>query len=130
MPTSTPAPSATPVPTGTPIPTPTQTHTPQPTATPTRTPATINSNIVEFAMLAHTVRVGDTIVWTNRGPNEFHTTTSGREGVVDNFGGAGWNSGVLDVGQSFSHTFTSVGTFPYTCLVHPFSMDSTITVNP
>ena len=74
-------------------------------------------------MQSITARVGDTINWTNRDP-VVHTTTSGQDGVFD---GTGWNSGLLNQGQSFSRTFTTAGTFSYTCVVHP-SMNGTITV--
>jgi plastocyanin len=89
----------------------------------------MNSNIRDFTLSAHTVRVGDTIVWTNSGA-EPHTSTSGVLGVFDSFGGGGWNSGLplLLTNDTYSHTFTSVGTFPYTCIVHPEDMNSTITV--
>jgi uncharacterized protein (TIGR03118 family) len=52
-----------------------------------------------------------------------HTATSGQPGVPDGV----FNSGSLSQGQTFSHTFTSAGSFPYFCSFHTF-MTGTITV--
>ena len=134
-PTNTPTATFTPVPTATftptptatftPTPLPTATPTPLPTATPTPLPTTISSDILNFNLQSLTVRLGDTITWTNRDPVQ-HTTTSGQNGVFD---GAGWNSLLLNDGQPFSYTLATAGTFPYTCRVH-FYMNGTITVTP
>jgi plastocyanin len=64
-----------------------------------------------------TVSVGDTVTWTNH-DGVAHTSTS-NTGV--------WNSGSLSNGQSFSFIFSTVGSFPYHCTIHP-SMTGTITV--
>lgn len=64
-----------------------------------------------------TVPVGTTVIWSNM-DGVTHTTTSD----------AGlWNSGSLNPGASFQHTFTSAGTFTYHCMIHP-SMHGTIVV--
>ncbi len=55
------------------------------------------------------VRVGDTVTWTNCGPMNQHTTTS-TAGL--------WDSGALSPGQSFSYRFTTAGTFTYRCTLH------------
>jgi quinohemoprotein ethanol dehydrogenase len=62
---------------------------------------------------------GTTITWTNNGPT-VHTTTSD-----NNL----WDSGDLDVGQSFSVTLTDPGVYWYFCRPHPF-MRGTITIDP
>jgi plastocyanin len=54
------------------------------------------------------VRVGDTVTWTNNDAVS-HTSTS-NTGV--------WSSPVLNHGQSYSFTFTSIGHFPYHCAIH------------
>ncbi len=59
-----------------------------------------------------TVNVGDTVTWTNNGV--FPHTTRSTTGV--------WDSGIatpLTAGQSFNHRFTTTGTFPYFCQIHP-----------
>jgi hypothetical protein len=55
-----------------------------------------------------TVRVGDTVTWTNCS-SVGHTATSN---------GGLWDSGTLAPGQSFSFTFPTVGNFPYYCRLH------------
>jgi plastocyanin len=64
------------------------------------------------------VKAGTTVTWVNK-DNTQHTSTSD-SGL--------WDSGILQTGQSFSHTFTSPGTYPYHCNVHP--MVGTIVVVP
>jgi plastocyanin len=64
-----------------------------------------------------TVPVGATVTWTNNDP--FAHTTSSDSGV--------WDSGPLNPGASFSHTFTTAGVFSYHCHIHPF-MQGTIVV--
>jgi plastocyanin len=63
------------------------------------------------------VPVGTTVVWQNN-DTIAHTSTSNA---------AGWNSGTIGPGQSFQFTFTSAGTFPYHCTIHP-NMVGTVTV--
>lgn len=64
-----------------------------------------------------TIPVGTTVVWMNQESNIPHTVTSD----------AGlWDSGTLQPGQSFSHTFTTPGTFTYHCNIHPFMHGSIV----
>ncbi len=64
-----------------------------------------------------TVAPGTTVTWTN--DDSFaHTTTSDTKL---------WDSGLLQPGKSFSHTFDKPGSFPYHCAVHTF-MTGTVTV--
>ena len=55
------------------------------------------------------VKVGDTVTWTND-HREGHTVTS----TTSEF-----NSGDIQPGQSFSHTFDKTGSFNYYCIIHP-----------
>jgi LPXTG-motif cell wall-anchored protein len=71
----------------------------------------------QFAPASVTVNVGDTVTWTNNGPTPHSATSSG--GV--------WDTGIMDAGQSGSHTFTEAGTFAYICTPHP-NMHGTIVV--
>jgi plastocyanin len=63
------------------------------------------------------VQVGATVTWTNTG-NEPHTVTA------DN---SSFSSGRLAPGESFSHTFDTIGSFTYRCRIHP-SMTGTVVV--
>src|SRR5437867_7831541 len=55
-----------------------------------------------------TINVGDSVTWTNDATDP-HTSTSDT-GL--------WDSGSVDPGQSFTHTFSSAGTFAYHCTFH------------
>src|SRR3989475_6690087 len=64
-----------------------------------------------------TVRVGDTVTWTNR--DAFSHTSTSDTGV--------WDTGVIRAATSGSFTFTAAGTFAYHCAIHSF-MHGTIVV--
>lgn len=70
-----------------------------------------------FTPASVTIHVGDTVTWTNHGPSA-HTATANN---------GSFNTGVLQKGQSASHTFTTAGTVTYICSIHPF-MHGTIVV--
>ena len=60
------------------------------------------------------IQPGDTVTWTNEG-NHPHTVTAD-DGSFD--------SGPLQPGESFSHTFQNPGVVPYYCSIHPFMTGS------
>jgi plastocyanin len=62
-----------------------------------------------FGPAALTVMVGTTITWTNRDDIP-HTVVS-----TDKV----FKSKVLDTDETFSFTFSTPGTFPYFCSIHP-----------
>jgi plastocyanin len=64
-----------------------------------------------------TIHAGDTVTWTNNGPTQ-HTATADDHS---------FDTGILNKGQSASHTFSQAGTFAYICTIHPF-MHGTIIV--
>jgi plastocyanin len=59
-----------------------------------------------------TIAPGDTVRWVWQGAA--HTSTSNT-----NTGPEVWDSGILSTG-TFSHTFTTVGDWPYYCSLHSF----------
>ena len=71
----------------------------------------------DFGPASVTINVGDTVTWTNQGPTG-HTATA-NDGAFD--------TGLLDAGQSGSHTFDTAGTFAYICTPHP-NMKGTVVV--
>lgn len=81
---------------------------------------TVDIQNFAFNPAALTVKVGDTVTWVQHDSTP-HTTTSAKEPVPE------WSSPFLSEGQTYSHTFQNVGTFPYFCDPHPF-MQGTITV--
>jgi plastocyanin len=79
---------------------------------------THNIEITEMAFPDDTpVAAGDTVTWTNR--MDMNHTVTARNGEFD--------SGVLGLDQSFSHTFPAAGAVPYRCKIHP-NMKGTVTV--
>jgi plastocyanin len=68
------------------------------------------------------VTVGATVKWKNDDPIP-HTVTSGTpEGPTKEF-----DSGFINVGDSFTHTFDKKGLFDYFCMPHPW-MTGKVTV--
>lgn len=82
-------------------------------------------SVVEFAFSPATVtiKVGQTVAWTNNGQVAHNVTaddgswSSGLLNGATNSGGYGTGSG-----GSYGHTFNTAGTFGYHCSVHPPSM--------
>jgi plastocyanin len=65
------------------------------------------------------VSVGNTVTWTNN-DSQPHTVTSGSNGQPDNkFNSSPNFNPLLNPGQTFSHTFTEAGDYPYFCMLHP-----------
>jgi plastocyanin len=120
--TPVPQPTATPtaiMPTQTPKPLATATPLALPTATPTRAAMQIRATIQNFAFSANpiTIAPGSTVTWTNR-DGAPHTVTADD---------GSWGSGTLRQGGTYSHVFTSPGSYTYYCAVHP-SMRGTVVV--
>lgn len=72
-----------------------------------------------FAPSALTIHSGDAVTWTNHdsAPHDV-TVTSGPASI---------HSPMLSTGQSWTYTFTAVGTYSYVCSIHP-DMRATLTV--
>jgi glucose/arabinose dehydrogenase/plastocyanin len=79
---------------------------------------TTNVDIINFSFSPQNVGItkGDTVMWTQKDAT-FHTSTS------DN---PLWDSGLLNMNDTFSFTFNTTGTFPYDCTVHPFMTGSVV----
>lgn len=117
--------TATSTPTATTAPTATPTPTSPPSPTPTPTPTVVTVKIVEaneqysFQPATLTITVGTQVVWLNTSDAP-HTVTSDTAGVFS-------STANINRNQTFKFTFTSAGTFPYHCAIHPY-MKATITV--
>jgi amicyanin len=74
-----------------------------------------------FSPRTLTVTAGDTVTWTNQdqAPHDVKTTS----------GPASVHSPMLGKGGSWSHTFTTPGTYGYVCTVHP-DMTAQLVVEP
>lgn len=74
-----------------------------------------------FSPNAMNVRAGDIVTWKNT-DIETHTVTCG-----PSEDSPGFDSGLLDPGQSFEHKFEKIGQYHYTCMIHP-SMNGKVIV--
>ena len=70
-----------------------------------------------FSPATITISAGSTVVWTNNDSVQHDVT----------FDGGSISSSVLNHGDTFSHTFTTAGTYHYICSIHPF-MHGTVIV--
>jgi plastocyanin len=72
---------------------------------------------IKFAPTSLSVKVGQTVTWTNDDSVDHNVTASDGTFKSSNFGH----------GKTFSWKATKAGTFKYTCTIHP-GMDGTLTV--
>lgn len=72
----------------------------------------------EFDPADINVSKGDTVIWTNN-DNASHTVTELN---------ATFDSGTLEMGNTFNYTFNEVGTFDYKCTFHPANMTGKVVV--
>ncbi len=90
--------------------------------------ATVRVAAVNFAFkpATTTVHIGDTVTWAMSSvTGDPHTVTSGTSaGSAD----GKFTSGLIYPGGHYSHKFTTAGTYPYFCQIHPEQMKGTVTV--
>jgi plastocyanin len=67
---------------------------------------------MSFSPASLTVVMGTTVTWTNK-DNITHTVTADD---------ASFDSGSIAPGSSYSRTFSTKGSFPYHCKIHPMMM--------
>ncbi|OCB64197.1 amidase [Mycobacterium malmoense] len=77
----------------------------------------VNIDGFAFAPATLTVSVGTTVTWTNR-DEEPHTVAASD---------GSFHSPGMGTGATFTHTFTTPGTFEYVCSIHPM-MRGTVVV--
>jgi plastocyanin len=73
---------------------------------------TVGNSCFCFSPATVTIHPGDTVRWT--WSSSGHSSTSGSPGSPNGI----WDSGIINQGAVFTHTFNSVGSFPYYCTVH------------
>lgn len=76
-----------------------------------------------FNSSSKTITVGTEITWVNKDPYN-HTVTSGTPGHPD----GKFDSGIIASGGTYTHKFTSAGTYNYYCTIHQSLMTGTIIV--
>lgn len=89
-----------------------------PTENNTATPAKVTVRLLKFSPDTVEVKTGSTVEWANSDLTP-HTVTSQGAGDL--------NSGSIETGASWSHTFTQPGSFAYFCTFHP-EMKGTVVV--
>lgn len=94
------------------------------------------TDALTFAPAQVTITVGGTVTWENPS-TVVHTATGDPDNVADPDnvelpdGAEPWDSGFVQPGDSFSHTFTEPGTYHYVCVPHEgVGMAGTIIVQP
>jgi plastocyanin len=85
----------------------------------TRSPVNVTMYDDYFKPSLMTIPAGTTVQWTNAGKH--HHTVNSAAGQ--------WDSGDLQPGATFTHTFTEPGTFYYNCAHHSKTMRGIVTVN-
>ena len=93
------------------------TPTPQPTATPTLPPGAVlhKLDIVDYEHQSITIKVGESIVWTNRSDTKLHNTV---HTPLEHGTPVEWESELLAPGKSFRYTFNTPGSYRYLCRIH------------
>jgi plastocyanin len=82
---------------------------------------TTNVDIAGFQFVPAnvTINVGDTVMWTMQDSGTIHNAVSTSQPPV-------FASPILNLGQTYSFTFASAGTFPYICTIHPAMQGSVV----
>ncbi len=75
-----------------------------------------------------TVTVGDSVTWVYPEGSTIHTTTECGASCDSPTGTPIWDSGFMFVGDTFTWTFDTPGTYPYYCTLHRTDMRGTIIV--
>jgi plastocyanin len=88
---------------------------PKPAAEASRQKVTIKN--LAYAPASITIKAGTTVLWTNSDDRD-HTVTAAD---------GSFTSGNLSSGQTYEHTFSKAGTYPYGCKYHP-RMKGTVVV--
>ena len=94
----------------------------EPTRQPAGAPNAVTMQGFLFKPATFSVKAGTVVVWTNR-DDIAHTVTSGTPGKQTGV----FDSGDKTLGQAFTHTFGTAGTFAYFCRNHN-SMTGSVTV--
>jgi plastocyanin len=80
--------------------------------------AEVSMEGIKFNPAEISVKVGDTVTWTNN-------DSVGHDVTGDDFKSG--DPGALQNGDTFEHTFDKAGTFDYVCTVHP-GMEGSVSV--
>jgi plastocyanin len=73
------------------------------------------------------IAAGDSVLWTNAGANQ-HTVTECGDAFAPCPQAAGFDSGTLNNGETFSRAFPTPGTYEYWCNIHGNTMQGRVVV--
>ncbi len=76
-----------------------------------------------------TISVGQSVPWTYISGSTIHSVTADNGSFNSSPGCPGDVNACMHPGDSYSHTFSTAGTFSYHCLVHGFAMSGTVVVS-
>lgn len=95
------------------------TESPTNSPTPSSSPAPTSVSLINmsFQPAELTVKVGDTVTFTNN------------DTVAHNVTFSSFSSKLLQPGDNFAHIFKTKGTYGYKCTIHPKVMAGTVIVN-
>jgi plastocyanin len=79
-------------------------------------PATVQIQNFKFLPATFTVAAGTTVTWKN--DDDSPHRIGDRNGT--------FKSGALDTDDTFTHTFTAPGEYPYICTIHPYMVGKII----
>ncbi len=93
-----------------------------PSAAPKQAPRVVKAGIKNTSYLQPRlqVTVGTTIEWTNNDPMPHTVTSTNRS----------FDSGLINPGKTWRHTFTKAGTFNFFCTPHPFMKGTVVVREP
>jgi plastocyanin len=101
--------------------------------------ATVNINMTDgyqFTPTSISIKAGTEVTWMNTGQQQ-HTSTDDVSKAINPSnsvlpsGAEAWDSGLIDAGQAYSHTFTTPGQYTYFCIPHEaLGMVARVTVTP
>ena len=74
---------------------------------------------IAYSPQAMSVAAGTTVTWINE-DSVFHTITSGSSNGTTATPDGNFDSGEVQTGEIYAHTFDSIGTFDYYCIPHPW----------
>jgi len=94
-------------------------------------PTTVFVNVGDdfFYPARVTIRVGQTVRWTNNGRESHTIDANPSHEKCKPSSPEAFDSEMLGTGASYERTFENAGTFPYHCEIHGCPMKGTITVN-
>lgn len=97
------------------------------TAAPAMAASVDMNDALQYVPATVTIAAGDSVTWTNVGTAP-HSVTADDGSFNSSPGCPGNINSCIGAGGTYTHTFSSAGTFAYHCLVHGAAMSGTVIV--